>query len=339
MRIIKNAHKVIVADALISDNVFSFLKSRQDNFFIKNDYKKYEGVKANRLKDENKFKDQIEAHIKNNKPFLFGCDSCSVVEEYFYYFFDKYPKLQNKFVLFTANHKFNITDANEQFKDMFVFFSPAITTAVDFNIEKSQDVFIFIRGKTILPSGSFQQTTRTRNINELFYFCNVEPKDQKYESLDEVKDKYNKMVITNDLLTEMSLYLDEDDEMKMSNNTFFNLFTYNEYVKDIYNTNKLAHFENILEQNKFILSEEGEKSFIDPEIKAEMTDLRTDVDNTLFDQFIKSNERSEEQFKIINERINLLNIPMEDDEILTKYKEYLMSARTLTNHLNVIRFF
>ena len=160
---------------------------------MKNDYKKYEGIKANRLKDENKFKDQIEAHIKNNKPFLFGCDSCSVVEEYFYYFFDKYPQLQNKFVLFTANHKFNITDANEQFKDMFVFFSPAITTAVDFNIEKSQDVFIFIRGKTILPSGSFQQTTRTRNINELYYFCNVEPKDQKYESLEEVKEEYNKM--------------------------------------------------------------------------------------------------------------------------------------------------
>ena len=38
MRIIKNAHKVIVADALISDSVFTFLKARQDYFFIKNDF-------------------------------------------------------------------------------------------------------------------------------------------------------------------------------------------------------------------------------------------------------------------------------------------------------------
>ena len=125
----------------------------------------------------------------------------------------------------------------------------------------------------------------------------------------------------------------------MSNNSFFNLFTYNEYVKDIYNTNKLAHFENILEQNEFILSEEGEKSFIDPEIKAEMIDMRTDIDNTLFEDFLKSNDRSDDKFKIINERISLLNIPIEDDGILTTYKDYLMSARTLTNHLNVIRFF
>ena len=116
MRIIKNAHKVIVADALISDNVFNFLKCRPNNLFVKNNYKKYNGIKAHRLKDENKFKDEIEEHIKEHKPFLFGSDSCTVVEEYFYYFFDKYQDQQDKFVLFTANHKFNIYDANEQLK-------------------------------------------------------------------------------------------------------------------------------------------------------------------------------------------------------------------------------
>ena len=34
---------------------------------------------------------------------------------------------------------------------------------------------------------------------------------------------------------------------------FFKLFCYNEFVKDIYNTNKLAHYENILRDNKFDL--------------------------------------------------------------------------------------
>jgi hypothetical protein len=64
IRIIKNAHKVIVADALISDNVFTFLEIRsQEQFYIKNNFKKYEGIKAHRLKDENDFKEELERHI------------------------------------------------------------------------------------------------------------------------------------------------------------------------------------------------------------------------------------------------------------------------------------
>jgi len=338
MRIIKNAHKVVVADALISDSVFTFLKARQNYFFIKNDYKKYEGIKAHRLKDENDFKIELEKRIKNNEPFFFGCDSCSIVEEYFYYFYEK-AENKDKFILFTANHKFNIIDANEQFRDKFLFFSPAITTAVDFNIETKQDVFIYIKGQSILPSGSFQQTTRTRNIKELFYYSSVGPLEPKYNNLEEVKDKYNKMVITNDLLSEMSLYVDEDDNIKMSNNTFFNLFCYNEYVKDTYNTNKLSHFEEILKQNKFILDSRGEKSKIEQDIKIEMTDLRTDIDDNFFNDFLTSDNRKDEKFKVILERIDLLNLPINNDETLTQYKEYLLNPHKLTMHLNIIRFF
>ena len=39
IRIIKNAHKVIVADALISDNVFTLLETRsQEQFYIENEF-------------------------------------------------------------------------------------------------------------------------------------------------------------------------------------------------------------------------------------------------------------------------------------------------------------
>ena len=84
IRIIKNAHKVITADALISDNVFTFLKPRSDKYyFLKNDFKKYKGIKAHRLKDENNFKLELQQHIETKRPFFFGCDSCSVVEDIF----------------------------------------------------------------------------------------------------------------------------------------------------------------------------------------------------------------------------------------------------------------
>ena len=339
IRIIKHAHKVITADALISDNVFTLLKTRGEDkqIFIKNDFKKYEGIKANRLRDENDFKLELQKRITNNEPFLFGCDSCAIVEEYFYYFFDK-AENKDKFILFTANHKFNITDASEQFKDKFVFFSPAITTAIDFSIDIKQDVFIYIKGNSILPSASFQQTTRTRNIKELFYFCSRTPQEPKFNSLEQVKEQYNKMSIQHDILTEMSLYIDEDDNAIMSQNSFFNLFCYNEYVKDIYETDKLSHYENILSENKFILKARGKGSKIDKELRAEMADLRTDIDEEFFNAFMNDTNRMDDKYKILNERIELLGLPA-DDEIINKYKSYLASPHAIQNHLNVIRLF
>jgi hypothetical protein len=92
-------------------------------------------------------------------------------------------------ILFTANHKFNITDAIEQFRNKYLSFSPAITTAVDFNISDKQDVFVYIKGDTIQPSASFQQTTRIRKINELYYYCSKIAQVPKYDSLDHVKDQ------------------------------------------------------------------------------------------------------------------------------------------------------
>ena len=35
------------------------------------------------MRDENDFFDKINDHIENNKHFSFGCDSCTIVEEFF----------------------------------------------------------------------------------------------------------------------------------------------------------------------------------------------------------------------------------------------------------------
>jgi hypothetical protein len=125
-------------------------------------------------------------------------------------------------ILFTANHKFNITDANEQFRKKYLFLSPAITIAVDFHISNKQDVFIYIKEVTIQPSASYEQRKRTRNINELYYYCSKIAQVPNYAHSDHVKDRYNKMIIQNDILTDMSLYLDEYGHVRMSNNSFFN---------------------------------------------------------------------------------------------------------------------
>ena len=76
----------------------------------------------------------------------------------------KYPEYKDKCLLITSEHPYKITNASIQFKDKFLFYSPAITTAADFSTDAPQDHFIFIRGRSISPLEIFQQTTRTRNI-------------------------------------------------------------------------------------------------------------------------------------------------------------------------------
>jgi len=69
-----------------------------------------------------------------------------------------------------------------------------------------------------------------------------------------------------------------------------------------------------------------------------MADLRTDIDEELFNAFLNDIDRKDEKYKIINDRIELLALPA-DDEILNKYKVYLVSPRAISDHLNVIRLF
>jgi len=56
-RIINNCHKLIVCDALISDNVFNLLnvKTNGKTIYLTNNFKKYAGISAINLNDENEF--------------------------------------------------------------------------------------------------------------------------------------------------------------------------------------------------------------------------------------------------------------------------------------------
>ena len=123
------------------------------------------------MRDEEEFLNKILTNCKGNQPFLFGSDSATKATLYYN------RALQNatednkhKYILVTDKSNYKLHDANLQFKDCFVFYSPKITYGVDFNnLECAQDVFIYIKGSSIQPSGIFQQTTRCRNIKNLYY--------------------------------------------------------------------------------------------------------------------------------------------------------------------------
>ena len=108
----------------------------------------------------------------------------------------------------------------------------------------SRMFFLYIKGRSITPYGSFQQCTRTRNINSLYLYCECWNKEELYEDLQTLEQNL-KDSMNHPLLNDVCLTLDKDDEYKYLENTFFKLYAYNDYINDIFTTDKYYHFENI----------------------------------------------------------------------------------------------
>jgi hypothetical protein len=113
--------------------------------------------------------------------------------------------------LITSKHYFDILDASEQFANKFVFYSPSIIFGVDFSIDEFQDVFVYNKGRTLDPSAIFQQTTRTRNIRNLYYYSELKNTDPQYESLEHCKQYYANISITSEEINEVCGQFDETD--------------------------------------------------------------------------------------------------------------------------------
>ena len=119
----------------------------------------------------------LSDHVADDDYFWFLADSCNTVTQFGAELVRRFPEKAGEIVLVTAETKVQVQNASEQFKNKFVLCSPSITTATDFSIDRAQDVFIYIRGRSIGPDESFQQTTRTRNIRNVFYFCEAPQQD------------------------------------------------------------------------------------------------------------------------------------------------------------------
>jgi hypothetical protein len=119
MRLMRYAGKVIVSDALINDATFELLKHRplSNSVFLTNEFKKFEGVPAVRLRSEQDFLDKLVEHCNSNSPFLFGSDSCNVVTAFYHHCLEHVAdqKLKDKFLLITAETGTRVKDASEEF--------------------------------------------------------------------------------------------------------------------------------------------------------------------------------------------------------------------------------
>lgn len=345
-KIIKCAHKVIFSDALINDAIMHLVNWRTELypdrvFFVRNTFKKYDNIEAINVKNEVEFLSNLMNACKTEKGFLFGCDSKTIITDYYNKCFSEATeKEQTKFILITAESKMKIQDASFEFKDKYVFYSPSITTGVDFSIKDKQNVYIYVNGKSILSNSIFQQTTRTRNINKLFYFCNNARHKVTYSNVEVTESYYTDILNSNcTVLQDVCVQVDEHDQQKVIKNTFFKLFCYNEYVKDVYKSNIKIHFEQLLQQNGFLLSTIGEKKKLEKIVKGQMKELTTEIQTDTFDNFINASgdDKTKAKYKTIMDRINILHLKVNDKEELIQYTDEIDNEKNFRSHLNFCR--
>lgn len=351
IELIKNCKKVIFTDATIDQNTLNLLSARKLNnktVLIKNLNKKFKNIKAIRYNNESDFIDELRDHIKNKKYFLFGCDQCGQITKIYNKIISEYPEQKDDFILITGETTYRPKDVSKEFKNKYVFYSPSITTGVSFVLKDvKQTQFIYITDNPLItPISVYQMSCRTRNMDKLIYFSKeIKPQKKEYETLKEVENRYKRLIKQNEKVLSMSKSINECDEIKIVNNTFFKLFCHNEYQDSIFKTGFLQHYENILNDNGFELSSKGDYMTLD---KLEKQDFNAIYDLVKFEEF---EEFVEEHFKVIeNEediietkhihlkaRCTLLNIPTKEDA--EKYKVYITDAYALKNYFNFLGLF
>jgi hypothetical protein len=343
MKIINNCHKLIGSEAIISDNVFNLLSNRpnENKIFIENSFKKYQDIEAIKHNDENEFLEYILSNVTNKEYFLFGCDSKTIITKYY----KECLKIDSEnCILITSEDKFELNDVKTQFKNKYVFYSPSITCGLNFDIDIKQNVFLYINGQTLEPCDSFQQSTRTRNIKKLHYYINKSRTTYKpiHINLNEtslyykdIKNIHNDKNDKIENLTNICLSIDENNNTKFNENTFFNLFIYNSYLTDVYKTNKEYHFKEILKINGYTLSEVDQirPKKLTQEKQQELNDGLLEFTDKKFNDHIDEIKPDE----MIENNINFLKVNDKEDQI--KYKDVINDNHLLKNYLNLIRLF
>jgi len=222
---VNNCHKVIMSDAHIKNNAIYFIENRKGKtIYVKNNFKKYEGIHAYFVKDEVMFLNKLLERITNDECFFFGCDSKRTTQDYYNKCWELATEEQrSRFILIVKDTNFKLENATEQFKNKFVFYSPKMVYGVDFNnIDVAVDVFIYIKGHTISPSESFQQATRCRNIRNLYFYGVDKNSKVDFRTLEEVEEHYRNNIDLCKMMKLMTTYYNESDEEQYLEGSFLN---------------------------------------------------------------------------------------------------------------------
>jgi hypothetical protein len=173
MGFVVSCKKLVVADATITITSLALLDERIKHkpLFVRNDFKKYSGIKAHFMNDEYEFMEKLKRKLLTNKYFIYACVCRTKIARHYWNLYNLMPdNIRNDVILITADHKFNLKNASEQFSEKFVFHSPTLPIGVDVSLKKPQDVLFYANGFTVDPTVLLQMATRTRNIKNLYIY-------------------------------------------------------------------------------------------------------------------------------------------------------------------------
>ena len=183
----------------------------------------------------------------------------------------------------------------------------------------------------------FQQTTRCSNIRNVFYFGECNTENARYHSLAHLKEDVKDNIKNCKELVDVCTHIDEDDEMVVTENSFFKLYCYNEYVRDIYGTNKVKHYENLLAENRFKLQTGTVKpTRLNTQKKLELVSITHNINEELFTEFLTTEDQQQDKFKALRDNTAYLNLP-NDTAILKKYKDIVRDKFKIEEHNMIMR--
>jgi hypothetical protein len=154
-----------------------------------------------------------------------------------------------------------------------VFYSPSIVTGVDFSIDGEQKVYLYREGRSINVLDSYQQATRTRNIDQLIYFIKDKKSVSTWNNLETITEKNLNVKNLSDKMLNMCTTINEFDEVVLNENAYFNIASNNEYVNGILACDPVHYFELILKANGFIVSQVNKTQVLSKEAVKEQKTL------------------------------------------------------------------
>jgi len=303
LQIMKTCKKIICVDADISDLCLYFINyTNIDYVFLENTYKHNKDVNAEEVFDDETFFEDL----KNESKFLCCCDSKKEAEIL-------HQKLKDEDI----NALLITSDTDDQIPklDSFdrIIYSPRIVYGVDSLMKRP--VYAYYTSRTISPKSMVQQIARCRNISYLKFLF----KKKKYIHNSETYEEHIKN------LEETNIYSNNEFKSLTNEETYkqyFKLIAYYEYNQKSYNTNKFAHFLNLIDERGFI--RDKTKKFIT---------------NTKGNREVKEAIQKEKLDNFnLNDYMEINRILKLSEEKAKEHKELFIDKYKLAKHFNLSNF-
>lgn len=349
LKVIKDCKKIILTDATINQNVLNLLKIRKENnktILIKNGFQKFKDIKAIKYNNENEFIEKLRNQIKNKDYFLFGCDCCSKITEIFTTLSTEFKEQKDAFKIYTSKQLEKVKDADVEFKNKYVFYSPSITTGISFVLKTVQQrQFIYItKNPLITPTSLYQMSCRTRNMQELIYYCDdIKQRKANHKTLKDLESDYKNMILNNERLFSLSSSRTPDDKVSIVDNTFFKMFCFEEFQDQIFHTGFLKHYQNLLIRDGFKLEEKGINEKLKTKEDIKFKEAYKLMKLNSFEKFnqLYYHLETEEDLEYLSKNYfglikitDILKIP--DENQSKKYEIFLTDDYALKNYFNLI---